>query len=798
MAMKAIFHLITSKANHRVGGLEESLYRIAAHLLTLGDTRVQILSRKDAVIDPPLTDSRLQVRSILCEKEAISPPKLNSKFTEDTGERYRLDMVLLSNHVENHLRQFPEYRHVLISFYVSTAGFLAQHVAQRLGLPHIASVRGSDFSNDFHTPGRFAGFEYVMRFADFIITTNQAQEAALRRLGRTHRIRTIPNALNSALPSPMWERKTRPVVQLFTDTGYSTRKGTTILCSAVSQALEEGVPLRLKVVGHDEEGREAEWKAFRAHLSERYPGTFDFGSYVEKSAALEALAESDVYCSATLGEGSSNSANTALSIGIPMVCTATGNLPELVNGCRHIWLCRPGDPEDFKRGLKEAVQAIALESEIIDQHAVAQLRHELNPERERRAWEETIGKILPQQRSVVRRGQARVLFLAKDGPGLGHLQRISRLAEAIQGPCASLVLCGHRSTAWMVSESCEFIHIPSLDSLLPLEQNYWGRQPFVEMERARAMQMRAEMIQSVAKTFRPDAIVVDYLPSGKDQEWLPAIELPIATRYFIVRGVLGDRDIERRQLLGDRGAELLERKYDRILIACDQRICNVVEEYGFSPSMAAKAEYIGYVSQPIPPALRMKARQERQLAPNETWVVCSAGGGALGEKLIQECYQAALSLPQTKFDIVVGPRSALPWQFCSVDIHTAGNIRYQRESRHLAMLHAAADVVVCAGGYNSLVETLEGRARIISCPAQVDVNDEQYTHARRLQKFCTIKLVPRPEDLPAAIQVSIEEAAAAPLKTSGRNLLDFGGAERFRSILLNDLGMVGAAATASP
>jgi predicted glycosyltransferase/glycosyltransferase involved in cell wall biosynthesis len=795
--MKAIFHLITSKANHRVGGLEESLYRIAAHLLTLGDTRIQVLSRKDAVIDPPLTDSRLQVRSILCEKEAISPPKLNSKFTEDTGERYRLDMVLLSNHVENYLRQFPEYRHVLISFYISTAGFLAQHVAQRLGLSHIASVRGSDFSNDFHTPGRFAGFEYVMRFADFIITTNQAQETALRRLGRTHRIMTIPNALNAALPLPMWKPKTRPFVQLFTDTGYSTRKGTAILCSAVSQAWEEGLPLRLKVVGHDEEDREAKWKAFRAHLSERYPGTFDFGSYVDKSTALQALAESDLYCSASMGEGSSNSANTALGIGIPMVCTATGNLPELVNECRHIRLCRPGDPEDFKRALKEAVQAIASGSEIIDAREVARLRQELSPEHERRAWKEAIRNVLPQQRSAVRRSQARILFLAKDGPGLGHLQRISRLAGSIQGPCASLVLCGHRSTAWMVSESCEFIHIPSLDSLLP-DENYWGRQPFVEMEKARAMQMRAEIIEAVAKSFRPDAIVVDYLPSGQNQEWLPAIELPIAARYFIVRGVLGDRVSQRRRLLDGRGTELLEQKYDRILITCDPRICNVVEEYDLSPSMAAKAEYIGYVSEPIPPALRMKARQERQLGPNETWVVCSAGGGALGEKIIEECYRAAISLPKTKFDIVVGPRSALPWQFCSVDIHTAGNVRYQRESRHLALLHAAADVVVCAGGYNSLVEILEGQARLISCPAQADVNDEQYIHARRLQKFCSIRLVSQPEDLPTAIRLSIDEAMAAPLKTAGRNLLDFGGAERFRSILLNDLGMVGAAATASP
>lgn len=795
--MKAIFHLIATSANHRIGGLEESLYRIAGHLLIMGDTRVQILSRTDISMDPPLTDSRLQVRSILHEREVIEPLKMNGTLREDTSERYRLDMVLLSNHVERSLKQFPEYRHVLISFYVSSAGFLAQHVAQRLGLPHIACVRGSDFSRDFHTPGRLAAFEYVTRFADFMITTNEGQEAALRRLGRSNRIKTIPNALDVSSPSLRWKPKIRDVIHLFTDTGYSTKKGTAILCNAVSQILEEGIPLRLKIVGRDEAEREVEWRAFRAHLGERYPGVFDFGPYIEKSAVLQALAESDLYCSATLGEGSSNSANTALSIGIPIVSTATGNLPELVNGCRHIWLCRPGDPEDFKRGIKEAVKTIASGCEMTDQHMVARLRQELSPERERRAWEETVMSILPKQGSVIRRGQARVLFLAKDGEGLGHLRRIARLAGAIQGSCASLVLCGHRSAAWMVSESCEFIHIPSLDSLLPRHKNYWGKQPFLEMEEAKATQMRAEMIASVAKSFRPDAIVVDYLPSGKRQEWLPAIELPIPAMYFIVRGVLGDPDTERFKLLSGCGAELLERKYHRILVACDQRICNVVEEYGLPPSIAAKTEYIGYVSEPVPPAVRIKARHERGLTPDETWVVCSAGGGALGEKLIQECYRTAMSLPKTHFDIVIGPRSAARWEFCSVNSHTDANIRYQRDSQHLAILHAAADIVVCAGGYNSLVEALEGRARIISCPAQADVNDEQYIHTSRLQKFCPIKLVTRPDDVQAAIRRSIEEAATVPAIESGRDLLDFGGVERFRSILLNDLGMAETAATAS-
>jgi hypothetical protein len=41
--------------------------------------------------------------------------------------------------------------------------------------------------------------------------------------------------------------------------------------------------------------------------------------------------------------------------------------------------------------------------------------------------------------------QWRALFFAFDGGvGLGHLRRLARIAEEMQGPCACLLVTGHR------------------------------------------------------------------------------------------------------------------------------------------------------------------------------------------------------------------------------------------------------------------------------------------------------------------------------------------------------------------
>src|SRR5581483_10128398 len=96
--------------------------------------------------------------------------------------------------------------------------------------------------------------------------------------------------------------------------------------------------------------------------------------------------------------------------------------------------------------------------------------------------------------------------------------------------------------------------------------------------------------------FAPDGVVVDHLPLGKFKELADVVVRCPAKKFFVMRGVMGEPAAVRREVLGDRGEIALENFYSYILVAADERICDVVTEYGLNPRLAGKVRYLGYVS----------------------------------------------------------------------------------------------------------------------------------------------------------------------------------------------------------
>lgn len=76
----------------------------------------------------------------------------------------------------------------------------------------------------------------------------------------------------------------------------------------------------------------------------------------------------------------------ALTIGIPMVTTANGGLPEVASGCRHVRLCRIGDWEALAAGLEGAVQEILAGTLQPDRDCIERWRRHFSVEREREEW----------------------------------------------------------------------------------------------------------------------------------------------------------------------------------------------------------------------------------------------------------------------------------------------------------------------------------------------------------------------------------------------------------------------------
>jgi predicted glycosyltransferase len=302
------------------------------------------------------------------------------------------------------------------------------------------------------------------------------------------------------------------------------------------------------------------------------------------------------------------------------------------------------------------------------------------------------------------------------------------------------------------------------------------------------LQLRNTILNGVIEAFRPDAIFTDCMPLGLRDELEDLLANYPGKKYLILRGVLGDPQRVNTLTFGKKQGPFIERHYDRVLVASDRRVCDLTREYQLTPIIANKVQYCGYICKPISAEAIAAVRSERGVAPDDTYVVCSAGGGMTGENLVGRCMTLAAKHRDVLFDIVIGPRSNLNWPKLSTASYIEGNIRYIKESAALPLLHGSADVVITPGGYNSLVEAMQGHARIIAVSTQERATDELYAHAARLQPYHAVTLV--------AASASLEDAFSHNLAlvrdgvertTSDHQALDFAGVEKIRHIVLEDL-----------
>lgn len=138
-----VLHLVAHSAYPARGGMQESVLRIASGLAAEGlEVVVYALSetaeqadaeRREGVRVVPLGD-RVQ---LLLEPYAGADSEALLE-----AETTRAQLMTLEHATAQEIAARPDARNLLLSFYASGPGFLAQHVACRLGLPHIASFRG--------------------------------------------------------------------------------------------------------------------------------------------------------------------------------------------------------------------------------------------------------------------------------------------------------------------------------------------------------------------------------------------------------------------------------------------------------------------------------------------------------------------------------------------------------------------------------------------------------------------------------------------------------------------------------
>jgi predicted glycosyltransferase len=379
-----------------------------------------------------------------------------------------------------------------------------------------------------------------------------------------------------------------------------------------------------------------------------------------------------------------------------------------------------------------------------------------------------------------------LLFAFEGGTGIGHLRRIACIAAALEQRFACLIVTGHREVAnWFVSPNCEYVHIPAWESLLSEKAAYWSRNPFLRLSVDEAVRLRKGMLRGVVGSYAPDLIMVDHLPLGMHNELDDIIRGTPCKKYLVTRGVLNLSGTLLDLVMGGIAREYLHLHYDRIVVAADRNVVDFAKEYALPAELAAKTVQVGYVVDHISAEDISAFRARCRVGDKTVWAVVSAGGGQLGENLIRYAVELSAQHPDVLFDIVVGPRSSLP-DSIGREHRSRNNLRVHSESRDMPMLNASADIVICSGGYNTLLEALQGNARILCVPSWKDPRDEQTYHSRCLKKFVEIEIVPEIEYLGAAFAATLGRARSCRADDK-RRALNLSGVKAVEQLVVTDL-----------
>lgn len=331
------------------------------------------------------------------------------------------------------------------------------------------------------------------------------------------------------------------------------------------------------------------------------------------------------------------------------------------------------------------------------------------------------------------------MLFAYDGTGLGHLMRLIKIASGFSKDVETLIVSGHNALSEVVHPPMNYFHLPNFyDERDKGKTNY------------EVNSYRMKILWDVINDYKPDAFITDYLPLGKRCELYPIIAKYPTKKYFILRSEIGGEILTRQDVFSSRNLMFLDEKYTKIYVAGDKKII-AAGIYDWLPSqIKQKMEYAGCVTFKVTPH---DIRETRQIYnPSEKkWIVCSVGGGRKGDNYIRKCISIATDSKYRDciFDIVLGHYSIVDANIYRKSHNIPSNVRIHQSINKLYLLNASADIVICTGAYNSLVESMQGKIKTIISMSVMDddIENEQTNNIINLGKYYDIKRVVNLEEL---------------------------------------------------
>jgi predicted glycosyltransferase/nucleoside-diphosphate-sugar epimerase len=383
-----------------------------------------------------------------------------------------------------------------------------------------------------------------------------------------------------------------------------------------------------------------------------------------------------------------------------------------------------------------------------------------------------------------------VLLYSHDSYGLGHLRRNTAIAHSLllHEPNARVVLLSGSPVAndWPLPDGVEVIRLPPVvkvgaDRYEPAES---GSMPGVKAE-------RAGIINSALLRLRPDVFLVDHTPLGIHGELSLALQMA-REQLPSTRVVIGLRDIldnpaAVRRAWKDKGIyDTLLDWYDQVLVYGARDLFDVTREYAFPRELAERTVFTGYIAKDsgLESDLdRLNSWSEERRVPERRILVMGGGGGDAGP--LFRAFTKAWSVIQDEIPgeviLVLGPLME-PALVDTIRRRAAvlRGVKVVQASKSVLSLVAGADLVVSMGGYNSVIEVLTARKRLVICP-RATPRTEQLIRARVMAGLGLARVVRLDREGSKALALAIGQALSEP---APRARVHLDGADRVAEILL--------------
>ena len=257
----------------------------------------------------------------------------------------------------------------------------------------------------------------------------------------------------------------------------------------------------------------------------------------------------------------------------------------------------------------------------------------------------------------------------------------------------------------------------------------------------------------------PDVLVIETFPFGRWPfrfELLPLLEIARRRAHIVcsVRDVLVAKR-ERRRL--DAIIQLIREYFELVLVHGDPELVSFERTFPRIRELGGKIQYTGYIAS-FP---QRPFKTEIHLARGPDEIVVSAGGGATGGHLMCTAHAACKQANgiEARWRFLVGPN--MPKE--DSNLLTSGpNFTVEQVREDFQDLLSKSIASISQAGYNTVMDAIAARCRMLLVPFEGNGQSEQLLRARLLSDRGVAHLIRARELTPSKLVNAVEKIAAGP------------------------------------